>query len=276
MEHRLVSSIERALGWSGPGELGRAFALGRLPDQDLCTRLLTPQRLLDLVMRRSLAPHRLQCLVDGEFLHPNRYLTTSTARQGQSSMADMSRLGALLESGCTLVVDETNTYDPTMEVACRALQWWARELVQVNAYLTTGEAAGFQLHWDDHDVLIVQLAGEKSWEVRGLSRPVPMYRDAEPNLEPPEEIVWAGTLRTGEVMHIPRGYWHQATRQQRGAGYSLHATFGLTKRTGVHWLDWLADQARHQELLRHDIQRWSPADEQDAQRVRCPRIVRLV
>lgn len=265
MEHRLVSSIERALGWSGPSELGRAFALGRLPDQDLCTRLLTPQRLLDLVMRRSLAPHRLQCLVDGEFLHPNRYLTTSTARQGQSSMADMPRLGALLASGCTLVVDETNTYDPTMEVACRALQWWARELVQVNAYLTTGEAAGFQLHWDDHDVLIVQLAGEKSWEVRGLSRTAPMYRDAEPNLDPPDEVVWAGTLRAGDVMHIPRGYWHQATRQQRGAGYSLHATFGLTKRTGVHWLDWLADQGREQELLRHDIQRWSPGDEQDAQ-----------
>lgn len=255
MYHRLVSGIEAALGWSGPHGLGREFTRGALPERDLCARLLTPTRLLDLVMRRSFAPHRLQCLVDGEFQHPQQYLTTATARRGETAMADMSRIGHLLRAGCTLVVDEVNTYDPTMEVACRALQWWSRELVQVNTYLTTGQAAGFQLHWDDHDVVIVQLAGEKAWEVRGLSRPVPMYRDAAPNPDPPSEVIWAGTLRAGDVMHIPRGCWHQATRQKKGAGYSLHATFGMTKRTGVHWLTWLADQSRQDELFRHDIKR---------------------
>ncbi|MGH3620375.1 MAG: JmjC domain-containing protein [Sciscionella sp.] len=140
-------------------------------------------------------------------------------------------------------MDQSNAYDPTMEVACRALQWWSRETVQVNIYLTTGDAAGFDLHWDDHDVIIVQLAGEKTWEVRGLSRPVPMFRDAVPNYEPSEEIVWAGVMNTGDMMHIPRGYWHQATRQDRGDGFSLHVTFGFHKQTGVNWLTWLADQA---------------------------------
>lgn len=255
MEHRLVANIEQALGWSGPSGLGREFVRGRLPERDLCTRLLTPPHLLDLVMRRSLAPHRLQCLVDGEFVHPHQYLTTATARRGQTAMADMRALGALLRAGCTLVVDEVNTYDPTMEVACRALQWWSRELVQVNTYLTTGEAAGFRLHWDDHDVLIVQLAGEKAWEVRGTSRPAPMYRDAQPNPDPPSAVIWSGALRAGDVMHIPRGCWHRATRQKRGDGYSLHVTFGMTKRTGVHWLSWLADQSREQELFRHDLDR---------------------
>ncbi|MGH3518187.1 MAG: hypothetical protein ACRDQ7_12375 [Haloechinothrix sp.] len=44
------------------------------------------------------------------------------------------------------------------------------------------------------------------------SRPVPMYRDAEPNSEPSEDIVWAGTMRPGDVLHIPRGYWHGTRR----------------------------------------------------------------
>jgi hypothetical protein len=146
MEHRLITNIERALGWTGPDHLGHDFARGRLPDPELCGRLLTPDRLLDLIMRRSMAPHRLQCLIDTEFLHPRRYLAASTARTGEVPMADMQRLGGLLKSGCTLVVDALNGYDPTLEVACRALQWWAHELVQANAFLTTGEAAGFQLH----------------------------------------------------------------------------------------------------------------------------------
>jgi hypothetical protein len=265
MEHRLIANIQKALGWTGPELIGQDFSRGHLPDPELCSRLLTPQKLLDLMMRRSMAPHRLQCLVDGEFLHPRRYLAASTARTGEVPIADMQRLGALVKSGCTLVADQLNAYDPTLEVACRALQWWTRELVQVNAFLTTNQAAGFELHWDDHDVIIVQLAGEKSWEIRGPSRPVPMFRDGAPNLEPSDEMVWSGTLRAGEVMHIPRGYWHQATRQERGDGYSLHVTFGLTKRTGVHWLGWLADQARQQDIFRHDIERWGLAEDRAAQ-----------
>lgn len=123
--------VEKTLGWSGPQPLGQGFAVGSMATPELGARLLTPARLLDVIMRRSLSAP------------------------------------------------------------------------QVNTYLTTNDAAGFNLHWDDHDVIIVQLGGEKSWEVRGLSRPAPMYRDAERNDEPSEEIVWSGTLTAGDVMHIP-------------------------------------------------------------------------
>ncbi|MGH3831563.1 MAG: JmjC domain-containing protein [Pseudonocardiaceae bacterium] len=40
--------------------------------------------------------------------------------------------------------------------------------------MTTQNTAGFDLHWDDHDVIVVQLAGSKMWEVRGTSRPAPL------------------------------------------------------------------------------------------------------
>ena len=176
-----------------------------------------------------------------------------------------------------MVLDALDSFDPTMEVACRALQWWSRELVQVNTYLTTNDAAGFSLHWDDHDVLIVQLGGEKSWEVRGQSRCMPMYRDAEPNTQPSEDIVWSGTLRAGDVMHIPRGYWHQATRTDQGLGYSLHVTFGFVKRTGVDWLTWVADRSRENELFRRDLDRWrSPGDRDEEKRNFSDAIVQLL
>jgi hypothetical protein len=72
--------------------------------------------------------------------------------------------------------------------------------------------------------------------------------------------VWSGIMRTGDVMHIPRGYWHQATRTDRGEGYSLHVTFGFVKRTGVDWLTWLADRSREQQPFRHDLARWGEPD----------------
>nr|WP_284346973.1 cupin domain-containing protein [Frankia sp. Cppng1_Ct_nod] len=160
-----------------------------------------------------------------------------------------------MQSGCTVVLDAVNHFDSTLEVACRAFQWWLRAPVQANAYLTTGDAAGFSLHWDDHDVIVVQLAGDKDWEIRGPSRSSPMYRDAAPNVEPPEEIVWSGVVKSGDVLHIPRGHWHRANRAGRSDGFSLHATFGFTNRTGVDWLAWLADQSRREEVFREDLNR---------------------
>ncbi|MCZ7456100.1 JmjC domain-containing protein [Streptomyces sp. WMMC940] len=263
MEHRLISAIETALGWNGPSELGRGFVRGRVDDPALLSRILTPNRLLDIAMRRSLNRPQFRCFRNGEEVHPAIYYNDSVSPRGQSiPMVNMHRLGDLLCDGATLIMDQVNVFDPTMEVACRALQWWAHERVQVNAYLTTNDAAGFPLHWDDHDVLIVQLAGEKEWEVRGTSRNVPMYRDADPNNSPSEDILWAGTMTPGDVMHIPRGHWHQATRTGSGTGKSLHVTFGITKRTGAGWLTWLADWSREHEIFRHDLDRRDRTDVQ--------------
>ncbi|MFP8959626.1 JmjC domain-containing protein [Streptomyces nanhaiensis] len=266
MEHRLVRAVEEALGWDGPAPLGKDFARGSVGDPQLVTRLLTPARLLDMVMRRSLANPQFRFFKGGEELHPDAYLDRQVTPRGQAiPMAGMRRVGSLLREGATLVLDQSNVFDPTMEVTCRALQWWSREHVQANVYLTTNDASGFDLHWDDHDVLIVQLAGEKQWEVRGTSRPVPMFRDAERNNTPSEEIVWTGTMKAGDVMHIPRGYWHAATRAGRGGGHSTHVTFGFAKRTAVSWLTWLADWSRQEEVFRHDLDRWGSPEEQQVQ-----------
>ncbi|MFF5189444.1 JmjC domain-containing protein [Streptomyces sp. NPDC000345] len=263
MRHQLIDGIETALGWSSAGGLGRGFARGSTDDPYLMSRILTPDRMLDIAMRRSMNRPQFRVFQESEEVHPAIYFTDSVSPRGQSiPMVNMHSLGRLLRDGATVILDQANVFDPTLEVACRALQWWSRERVQVNAYLTTNEASGFPLHWDDHDVVIVQLAGEKEWEVRGTSRALPMYRDTDPNNTPSEEIIWSGVMKTGDVMHIPRGHWHQATRNGHGSGKSLHVTFGITKRTGANWLAWLGDWCRKNEVFRHDLDRQDGADTQ--------------
>ncbi|MEU0099971.1 cupin domain-containing protein [Streptomyces sp. NPDC006267] len=255
MEHRLVTHIEKALGWVGPGSVGSAFVRGTLTDPALPARLLTPYKLLDLIKRRHLANPQLRCYAAGDEVHPSAFLSTNVNRRRQAvSQADMAALGRILNDGGTVVLDHADFFDPTLEVACRALGWWSGELTSANAYLAVGETDGFHLHWDDHEVIAVQLSGEKSWEVRGPSRPAPMYRDAERNRTPSEEVLWKGTMRAGDIMHIPRGFWHTATRLgSDSGGHSLHVTFGFTKRTGVTWANFLSDAARADEEFRRDL-----------------------
>jgi hypothetical protein len=51
MDHQIVHDIEKALNWSGPNALGSQFAMGSLENLDICQRILTPTKLLDMVMR---------------------------------------------------------------------------------------------------------------------------------------------------------------------------------------------------------------------------------
>ncbi|OHV48023.1 cupin [Pseudofrankia sp. BMG5.36] len=266
-EHLLVCGLEGALGWPDVAPLGRQFGRGRLEDPSLCDRLMTPSRLLDIVTRRRLEPPQLRLFQDGRELHPNAFLRPQVNRRGQTlRMVDTPALENLLDTGVTLVLDAAEIFDPALEVATRALRWWSHEVVQVNAYLTTRSTGGFPLHWDDHDVVVVQLAGNKTWDVRSHSRRVPMYRDAVPNSVPSEEVVWRGTLTPGDVLHIPRGHWHQATHADHEEPLSLHLTFGFVKRTGIDWLAWIADQARELEIFRRDLIRSGSDEEREAER----------
>src|SRR6185312_4224436 len=185
MDHRLVTGIEKAFAWHGPVGLGTTLVRGWIEDEDLPARLITPYGLLELIMRRHLANPQLCMYAEGKALHPSPFLTNFVSRRRQASRrADMAAVGRILNEGGTAILDTINMFDPTLEIACRALGWWSGETVTVNAYLAVGETAGFDIHWDDHDVICVQIAGSKSWEVRGPSRLAPMYRDTEDNLEP--------------------------------------------------------------------------------------------
>lgn len=255
MDHRLVTAIEKAFGWDGPVALGTELTRGRIEDERLPERLLTPNGLLELVMRRHLANPQVRMYSEGQVLHPSSFLTNFVSRRRQASRrADMASVGRILNEGGTLILDTINMFDPTLEVACRALGWWVGETASVNAYLAVGDTSGFAIHWDDHDVLCLQVAGSKSWEVRGPSRRVPMYRDTEPNLEPPDEVLWSGTMEAGDVMHIPRGFWHAATRVGMGDGLSMHLTFAITRRTSISWMNYLSDTARSEQLFRTDLE----------------------
>lgn len=169
MDHHFVTAMEKALGWDGPRGLGAAFARGTIEDLDLLDRLLNPKKLLDLVMRRSVTTPQFRIFQDGAELHPGRYIHPSVTRRGQAiPMADMHRVGALMREGCTIVLDEVDFFDPAMEATCRALQWWARELVRPMA---TPSSAALAPPWPTrparacaaHGVCLPGTPGRSAW-----------------------------------------------------------------------------------------------------------------
>jgi ribosomal protein L16 Arg81 hydroxylase len=92
-----------------------------------------------------------------------------------------------------------------------------------NAYLSHGASEGFGAHWDDHDVLVVQVVGTKRWELHEPVEPAPVRGRS------PEEVggarPWATVdLEPGDVLALPRGWGHRVLGTST---WSVHLTAPL-------------------------------------------------
>jgi len=142
---------------------------------------------------------------------------------------NLANLFELFDKGATLVVSQFHDKHPPLASYCRGLEQAFRHAVQSNIYLTPAGAQGFRIHYDTHDVLVLQVTGEKRWKI-WEGQPVP---------DPTKKTPWdtsAGikgegepqlvTMKPGDVLYIPRGVLHEAAAQD-GADPSLHITVGL-------------------------------------------------
>jgi len=111
---------------------------------------------------------------------------------------------------------------------------------------------GFLVHYDDHDTVILQVAGRKHWKVYRPTRlhPLEQGKDAEPAEKPVDEPIWDSILEDGGALYIPRGWWHVAYPLEEP---TLHLTLGLRNYRGLDLLLWLAKQLKNCLEVRQDI-----------------------
>ena len=240
------SSYRHVAGWPGK--------FSHLLPWDQLNRILREHR-LDFP--------RLRLVRDGQSLPSNAYLrhATSTRRRTQIPRLLPVQLTEQLRQGATLVLDAVDELYQPLDQLAETLERSVRERVQINAYAGWRTSRGFDLHWDDHDVFILQVTGRKRWSVYGMTRPYPLARDIEPNQKPTTEPLWDAILEDGDLLYIPRGWWHVAFPLDEP---TLHLTVGIHNRTGLDLLKWLADRLRSSENFRMNLPRFASCEEQAA------------
>jgi JmjC domain len=170
------------------------------------------------------------------------------------------RLLGVLRDGATLTVDRIDqAHQPVRDLAA-ALQLELKAQVFVNMFASWMPVPGFDTHWDDHDVFVIQLSGRKHWRIYEPIRPWPLYRDVGINPKPDENAPTAEfDLAAGDVLYLPHGWWHSVSAV---AGPSLHLTVGVSPDNGIDLLTWLVDRARADDIFRRRIPRFSNECEQ--------------
>jgi hypothetical protein len=224
-------------------------------------------RLSEVLARHRLDFPRLRLVRDGKSVPLADYLrhTTGARQRGTIPRLKGAGLARQLREGATLVLDAADELSEPIEELAKGLELFFRERVQVNLYAGWQTSRGFDLHWDDHDVFILQVAGRKRWSVYGQTRAHPLVNDVEKAAKPEGEPLWKGTLEDGDLLYIPRGWWHVA---EPLAEPTLHLTVGIHNRTGLDLLRWVSERMRASEAFRQDLPRFSSRHERAAHAAR--------
>lgn len=222
-------------------------------DEGRFAHLLPWTALNEILRRHRLEAPRLRLAKNGEPVAVEQYTTAVVPRRGPAyRRLDPARLAEQLRAGATLVIDSIDELYGPIDELTGDFERKLRERAQVNCYVSFGATHGFATHWDDHDVLAIQVHGHKHWRVFGPTRRHPTRRDVEQPQPPTGELEHDFVLTSGDVLHVPRGWWHDANALEAP---SVHLTFGVASATGVDFVTWIADEMRRHELARQDLPR---------------------
>ncbi|MET0460785.1 MAG: cupin domain-containing protein [Ilumatobacteraceae bacterium] len=161
--------------------------------------------------------------------------TAETCRKagiGHRTLDDVFQPNRVLElhaAGATMVLQGLQLSDPRLARLANNLALDLGHAVQINAYLSPVAAKGLELHFDFHDVFVLQLDGRKRWRVweplarthqpvrGGPKEPMPTFDELG---EPAMDL----TLRAGDCLYLPRGFPHAAETVDAA---SSHLTIGV-------------------------------------------------
>lgn len=193
--------------------------------------LLSEQDVERLVTETGLRVPAFRLVKAGEKLEG--YTTDLPWRPGSfTGVADVRRVLEEFGNGATIVLQGLHHVWLPLARYCRHLEAYLGHPVQANAYFTPAGSQGLPVHHDTHEVISLQVAGEKRWLVYEPVLELPLkdqrYRSA---LGEPGDPVLDVELRAGDTLYLPRGWLHQALTSDSD---SLHITVGINVR---RWVD---------------------------------------
>jgi ribosomal protein L16 Arg81 hydroxylase len=156
-----------------------------------------------------------------------------------------------LRQGATMIINGVHQRVPSVAKLAAQLRDDIGYETHINLYCSPADQRGFDCHYDTHDVLILQIEGEKKWFVYQETVPyptsdMPSSKQNQPTEPPYLECV----LQAGDLLYIPRGHWHYAIACEQP---SLHLTVGLECQTGLDWLDWLLQDLQNNADWRQSL-----------------------
>jgi bifunctional lysine-specific demethylase and histidyl-hydroxylase NO66 len=224
------------------------------------TDLLSADAVDELVSTRGLRTPFLRVAKNGSTLPDQSFTAPGGVGAGVADQVSDDKLVRLFADGATIVLQGLHRVWPPIVAFSQQLASELGHPVQANAYVTPPQNQGFSDHYDVHDVFVLQIAGEKRWQIHTPVLDSPLrdqpWTDRRQAVErrATEPPLIEAVLRPGDCLYLPRGYLHAAVAL---GGVSTHLTIGVHSWTGYALAEQLMNQALRtvaaQPAIRHSL-----------------------
>jgi len=184
----------------------------------------------------------------GAKLHPGQLLTIiaspnsgrETTRH-QAAEVSEDKLYEAFSKGDSIRLMQLEEYWPPIAELAASLRGFFDAEVSVGFYMTPPQSQAFAIHFDPQENFIIQVDGSKEWFlyetedfspmdsrfIRGVQAKAPVVNEQTGRIR--ERV----TLEKGDLLYVPRGFFHKAVTE---SGTSLHLTVSVIPKT---WADFL-------------------------------------
>ena len=197
-------------------------------------------------------------------------------RDDENKTIDPRKLAALMEQGGSIAINAVQQFSEGVSRLAAQFERWLNQRLNVNMYLSFGTGGAFTSHFDTHDVLALQIHGEKLWTIYEDPEPYPRHelKTSGRHAARGRKVLCNPFLRAGDLIYFPRGFYHEAAVQD---GFSVHMTFGLRTAVGMHFVDDIRRKCLETDLFRMDVHEMSGpqalAEQEQALKAELHRIV---
>lgn len=218
--------------------------------------LLDADTVDELVSKRGLRTPFLRVAKNGSTLAERTFTAPGGVGAGIADQVSDDKLVSLFADGSTMVLQALHRVWPPIIELCQRLAGELGHPVQANAYVTPPQNQGFSNHYDVHDVFVLQIEGEKRWQIHAPVLDSPLRdqpwsdRKAAVAARATEPPLIEAVLRPGDCLYLPRGFLHAATAL---GGVSTHLTVGVHSWTRFALAEQLVQQALRAVAAEADV-----------------------
>jgi hypothetical protein len=216
-------------------------------------RILNWQRMNELLAVHShWTEANLKLIMNSRPVQTEFYIDDVKTLGGPQPRADPAKVDLFLAMGASLVANSLEDISPEARAVTAALSGHYSAAANANAYCSFAAVQAFASHCDLHEVFAVQCEGEKDWRIYQNRADVPIVTptgdDAQAVIDSAKgRILMEVRMRPGDLLYIPRGYYHDALATSEA---SLHVTFAVAPFTGRILFRLLEDMAMEDRAFR--------------------------
>ena len=230
------------------------------------------------MVERGLRFPAIRLVQDGETLPPSSYTKRGRLQSRDvDDFIDAGRVVSLFDQGATIVLQALHRYWAPLGLFCRDLENDLTHPVQTNVYVTPPSSRGLDIHYDTHDVFVLQVSGVKHWLVwdQAFDRPL-AHQHRTGRYEDPGTPSIDVELKPGDSLYIPRGFLHAA---ETGERESSHMTVGILTYTWMDVVKQATEGAASESSFREALPAGfahSPASIRDEARAKLSQVARWI